>query len=206
MIDIGDRRELLVDEYLVDAKRNVELRLHQPVPREVALTTDAPWEGNNSVYFTVFQDGDVYRMYYRTEQFAIVDGKLERGRSGGVCYAECTDGINWTKPELGLHEFDGSKANNIIWQGPGSHNFTPFKDANPGCPPEAKYKALGGVGGEWGKGLAAFVSPDGIHWSQMREEPVITQGKFDSQNLAFWDTTRGEYREYTATSVTGATS
>jgi hypothetical protein len=28
------------------------------------------------------------------------------------------------------------------------------------------------------------------------DHPVITMGKFDSQNLAFWDRTRGEYREY----------
>jgi hypothetical protein len=30
----------------------------------------------------------------------------------------------------------------------------------------------------------------------MSDKPVITQGAFDSQNLAFWDPTRGEYRAY----------
>src|SRR5438105_3809151 len=30
----------------------------------------------------------------------------------------------------------------------------------------------------------------------MRPEPVITRGAFDSQNVAFWDAERGEYREY----------
>ena len=30
----------------------------------------------------------------------------------------------------------------------------------------------------------------------MRPEPVITKGAFDSHNLAFWDSERGEYREY----------
>jgi hypothetical protein len=30
----------------------------------------------------------------------------------------------------------------------------------------------------------------------MAPEPVITKGAFDSQNLAFWDEVRGEYREY----------
>ena len=34
------------------------------------------------------------------------------------------------KPELGLEEFAGSKKNNIIWTGYGSHNFSPFKDAD----------------------------------------------------------------------------
>ena len=31
-----------------------------------------------------------------------------------ACYAESRDGIHWTKPELGQHEFNGSKRNNII--------------------------------------------------------------------------------------------
>ena len=30
----------------------------------------------------------------------------------------------------------------------------------------------------------------------MSDKPVITKGAFDSQNLAFWDAVRGEYREY----------
>jgi hypothetical protein len=39
-------------------------------------------------------------------------------------------------------------------------------------------------------------SPDGIHWRLMRERPVMREGAFDSQNLAFWDALRGEYRAY----------
>ena len=44
--------------------------------------------------------------------------------------------------------------------------------------------------------LFALKSSDGIHWSLMTAEPVITKGAFDSQNLAFWDSVRGEYRAY----------
>ncbi|MDP6063302.1 MAG: hypothetical protein QGI49_00695, partial [SAR202 cluster bacterium] len=29
-----------------------------------------------------------------------------------------------------------------------------------------------------------------------KDEPIITDGKFDSQNLIFWDSVRNEYREY----------
>ena len=45
-------------------------------------------------------------------------------------------------------------------------------------------------------GLYAFRSADGIHWTLMHPDPVITTGAFDSHNLAFWDADRGEYREY----------
>ena len=84
------------------------------------------------------------------------------------------------------------KQNNIIWEGAGSHNFALFKDQNPDCKPDERYKALGSGDG----GLYAFASADGIHWSLTKDEPVITKGAFDSQNLAFGDTVRGEYREY----------
>jgi hypothetical protein len=67
---IGSRLELFVDHHLIERLAGeVELKLHRPVPREVVLVTDRPWEGNTCAYYTVFQDGDVYRMYYRGSHF-----------------------------------------------------------------------------------------------------------------------------------------
>lgn len=190
-IAVGGRLELLADEHLVaEMKGDLARHLHRPEPREVVLTADAPWEGNTSGYFTVFQDGDLYRMYYRG--WAHEPGSKKALRPELTCYAESRDGISWRKPDLGLHAFAGSKANNIIWTGPGTHNFTPFRDARPDCPPEARYKALG----SGGKGLLYFRSADGIRWEKARDAAVITDGAFDSQNLAFWDSHRGEYRAY----------
>jgi hypothetical protein len=188
-INIGSQRELFVNDFLIERMDELDLLLHHPVAREVAIVFDAPWEGNTSAYVTVFEDGDRFRMYYRGSNYDRTTGEYSEERT---CYAESTDGIHWTKPELSLFEYDGSKENNIVWEGIGAHNFTPFKDANPDCPENAKYKAL--ASGE--EGLVAYESSDGIHWSLIQSEPVITKGKFDSQNLAFWDPVRGEYREY----------
>jgi len=190
-IDIGTRRELLVDDFLIERMEGAELRLQRPVPGELAIVHDAPWEGNTCCYHTVFQDGDLFRMYYRGSHF---DEEQEKSAHPEVvCYAESRDGINWEKPELGIVEFDGSKKNNIIWDGYGSHNFTPFRDTNPDGNPGEEYKALAGNRKE---GLRAFKSADGAHWSLLREEPVITEGAFDSQNLAFWDGVRGRYVDF----------
>lgn len=193
-IAIGSRRELMVDDYLIDRMvGKVELRMHHPIPREVAITMDKPWEGNGSMYMTVFQDGKLYRMYYRGVHVVYTREGFSEPHEQVTCYAESQDGIHWTKPELGLVDFGGSKQNNIILKGPGiTDNFTPFKDTNPQCKADERYKALGGGGG----GLVAMISSDGIHWRKLREQPVITKGLFDSQNLAFWDSVRGEYREY----------
>ena len=65
-IVIGDRRELFVDDYLIERLGGEAKQVLQiPEPREVVLTCDQPWEGNTSAYFTVLADGDGYRMYYR---------------------------------------------------------------------------------------------------------------------------------------------
>lgn len=193
-IDVGTRRELFVDDYLIDKLDRARRVLHQPTSREISLVRNKPWEGNVSGYTTVFQDGDLYRMYYRGTDTVYTQGKVTSPHRAVVCYVESSDGIQWTRPEHGLVEFEGSKQNNIIWDGVGHHNFTPFKDANPDCPEQARYKALGSGGGK--RGLYAFQSADGIHWKLMHDEPVITKGAFDSQNLGFWDTVRGEYRAY----------
>lgn len=198
-VDIGSRLELMVDDFLIarlsgDAQR----RLNRPIPRNIALQTDAPWEGNASGGFTVFQDGGLYRIYYRGQDFVYANNRLSSPRGKFVCYAESDDGIHWVKPELGLVEFDGSRKNNIIMDAEPILNgmFAPFKDGNPACPPDARYKSFALMQRGRLRGLWAFRSPDGIHWTQMSDGPVITEGLLDTQNLAFWDAPRSEYRAY----------
>jgi len=194
-IEIGSRLELFVDRYLIDRLQgDAALKLHKPTPREVVLVTGEPWEGNTSAYYTIFQDGDLYRMYYRGSHCDLRTRKSAHPEV--TCYAQSTDGIRWTKPKLGLFDFDGSQQNNIVWDGIGTHCFTPFRDDNPDCPPQARYKAVARGRPRGKPGLYAFTSPDGIHWTMMGEEPVITEGAFDSQNLAFWDPHARLYREY----------
>jgi hypothetical protein len=93
-IDIGSRRELFVDDFVIDKLQGARQRLHHPTPREVAIVHDRPWEGNTCFYHTVFRDGDLYRMYYRGSQHTPGKGSTHQV----VCYAESEDGIRWTKP------------------------------------------------------------------------------------------------------------
>jgi len=189
-IDIGQRRELFIDSALIEQRSGASFAMHRPEARDLAIVCDQPWEGNISAYYTLFADGDIFRMYYRGAHW---NEQAKRSTHPEfACYAESRDGITWVKPELGLHEFNGSKANNIVLTGSGTHNFTPFRDTRPDCPPEARYKALAGDS----KGLLAWQSPDGVRWSLIRDTPVITNGAFDSQNLAFWDSVTRRYRAY----------
>ncbi|NOY82193.1 MAG: hypothetical protein GXP31_14440 [Kiritimatiellaeota bacterium] len=191
-VDIGSQRELFVDGRLIERLTNARQVLHHPVPREVAIVHDKPWEGNTSGYHTVFKDGDRYRLYYRGSHVAGGRFNEIKDHPQFTCYAESRDGVSWTRPDLGLVEFNGSKHNNIILAGAGTHNFAPFRDLKPDCPEDARYKALASGKG----GLLAFKSPDGIHWTLLADKPVITKGAFDSQNLAFWDVARDRYVDF----------
>ena len=199
--DIGTGRELFVDQQLVAEARGVEFRMHRPETREVALYTDKPWEGSSCGYITVFEDEGIYRMYYKAFKVKFDESTGERSRSNlRIAYAESVDGVNWSRPNLGLYEFEGSRDNNIVWEGVGNnligtHGFTPFKDPNPDAKPEARYKAFGTTI-PYSMKLYALQSPDGIHWSLMSKEPILEGHAFDSQNLAFWDPVRKEYRAY----------
>lgn len=164
------------------------------------MTFDRPWEGNTSLYGAIIKTQNGYRMYYR--------GMHIEGGPGGetphapvVCLAESPNGLEWNRKTVGLIEFNGSKDNNIVWNGEGAGAFVPFLDQNPGAKPEAQYKAVGKGQGPNGRTLLAFQSPDGLRWEKMQEEPILphssVSGKaFDSQNVAFWDAEREEYRVY----------
>ncbi len=176
-------------EHISDFSGDAKLTLHHPDFREIVMVHDAPWEGNVCCYHTVLHDGDKYRMYYRGMSWGL-EGYTPHEVT---CYAESDDGIHWTKPPLGLCEYNGSKDNNIILMNDEAcHNFTPCIDTNPACPPEQHYKALGGVS----KGLYLFYSADGIHWTKAQPEPVFTKGLFDSQNGMFYDSIRQCYTCY----------
>jgi len=151
VLAIGSRLELFVDDYLVDALRGIDFRLHPPQRAGKVLTFDKPWEGIWSGAVVVFQDGERYRMYYRgwssddkkeVNPVLLLPGEsVVPSHEDVTCYAESRDGIRWTRPSLGLVEFQGSKDNNIVLKGH-SHAFAPFKDQNPKAPPAERYKAV----------------------------------------------------------------
>jgi hypothetical protein len=177
---VGGRRELFVDRHLIDRLHDASLLLHTPVEKETVLTLDRPWEGAFSGYFTIIKDGPRFLLFYRCLPVSGADGRIDES----TCLAESTDGIRFSRP-----------ADNFILkqQPPFSHNFAPFLDTNPRSLPQQRFKALAGTSKS---GLAGFASPDGVRWTNMRDEPVLPPAKetrYDSQNVAFWSEHEGRY-------------
>lgn len=189
--DIATRRELFVDDCLIEELRGARRVLQRPTKREVVLRSDQPFENCSSCYYNLFQDGDRIRMYYRGYMPGAESGA---DHSAAQCanLAESADGIHFERPNLGLYEVAGSRDNNVVWVGAESHNFHAFRDDNPACPPDERYKA---VGGGWQE-LYGLVSPDGVHWRRLREEPLEITGAFDSLNVCMWDALMGCYRMF----------
>ena len=200
-LNLGTRLELFVDDFLIEFMDGLELKRHPPRSAGKVLTLDKPWEGATCDYQVIIKDQDRYRMYYRgsSHKGYTIPSFLKPGEvvvpehSQFAVYVESRDGITWTRPNLGIVEFDGSKENNIVLQGDGSHNLAPFRDDNPAAKSSERYKAVGSGSRDGKPVLYGFVSADGIHWDKIQEEPIITDGKFDSLNVAFWDSARGRY-------------
>lgn len=214
-LEIGDRRELFLDDLLVERlEGDIARRFHEPVAREIVMTFDQSWEGNTCLYFSVFKDGDLYRMYYRASGYAIESGQLRPTTPGRRAYLESEDGIHWTRPVLELVEHSGSKENNLLgWVG---NNGVFFRDENPAAPPEARYKAIttgrdhrdDNIGG--GHNITVWQSADGIRWELMQREAIYDKRHrglgevspdrvrtwLDSQNTAFWCPNEKRYVMY----------
>ena len=106
---------LLIDDAEVARQQHVKrimnrLRKH---PKPV-LVADRPWEGERAqAWGSVIQEPDgLWRMWY----FAFnTQRRFDRLDVGGYAYAESRDGVHWTKPDLDVVEFRGSKRNNLFY-------------------------------------------------------------------------------------------
>ncbi len=218
-IDIGSRRELFVDRFMIDRMDGARLKMHEP-----RLAPRGANPRPNGHYATMLKDGDLFRFYYRGDKKAGThwrkDGWEAYHLGELTLYAESRDGRNWTEPDLGLYEFERYPSGNVVLADEFlvTHNFTPFIDTRRDIPAEQRYKALGGLTfgprnealrEKYGPGgLKAFVSADGIDWKPLRDEPVIPEawGGFDSQNVAFWSESEGMYVCYFRTIKDGLRS
>lgn len=186
-VHVGSRRQLFVDGHLIESLVDVHRQLHHPVKRNVAIAPEHPWEKYGVSYMVAIPEDGAFKAWYRVDAAAFGGSD----RISMTAYAESADGITWHKPKLGIIDFNGSKQNNLVWNGKAA-NLAPFRDDNPDAKPEERYKAIARS-----RDLMALVSPDGLHWKLASETPISTNRPFDSHNIAFWDSVEKQYVAYT---------
>jgi hypothetical protein len=203
-------RYLLLDQRIVARVRNATLRVCQaekdagnPLFRE-----DKPWEVRyDNLYPNVRRDpsSGLYQCWYSP---FIVDDAVsstpvaDRSRTKydperremGVCYAESRDGIAWTKPDLGLVEFEGAKSNNLVARGP--HGAGVYFD--PRETEAARRYKMFYVDCDGDGDISGAFSPDGKRWEEAVRFPEI-EAEGDTHNNAIWVASLGKYVGITRT-------
>jgi hypothetical protein len=208
-------RFLLLDSRIVAGAENAELVLGtvQKYEGNPLFEEDKPWEKRfDNLYANVLYDEEeeLYKCWYspfivdESAKGMTLEERKEKKyrppwtREMAICYATSKDGITWVKPELGLVEFEGSTANNILWRGSGEpsknkdevwggpHGNGVFKDLRE-RDPNRRYKAVTKFGQ-----LSVAFSADGIHWDPPIAIPEANSAG-DTHNNALWAPTLGKY-------------
>ena len=195
LLDIGDDTQMFLDDYVLASMDGFDRVFHEGVDAGTVLTKDdaGPWEKNGPyVYGTAFYDEEeqIYKMWYLGHN--LVDASSYGGISWYTCYATSPDGINWTRPNLGLVEYGGNTDNNIVNT---VHLASVFKQSKEDEPDDAKryimiyqdFELLEANGGSAPTYSYAY-SSDGIHWGKGTTFTpgwdVITAG-WDDDNKQF---------------------
>jgi len=194
-INLGNRKQLCWDDALFESRRGIEFQMH-PLQRtnERCLTADQPWESwQIGGMLCLLRENELFRMWYG------VSHGIRQGEEYAVAYAESRDGVHWTKPDLGLVEYQGSRRNNLV-VGYSSVLGQVFVDPRGG--PEQRYKMLAAIyptsPGDPPRYLTVLSSPDGLRWSRPARNVVRSERiALDTQSQVFWDDERGEYVLYT---------
>jgi len=195
---IQSRKQLFADPRLVAASRGVRLTMNPPNQTgEENVVRDTWWERKPGSriggYSTIMREDGKFRLWY---QFGHLYEPWcnHSGAGQSVLYVESDDGVHFTKPELGLHEFYGSKDNNVVIPGyvQGGHVWL-----DPNAPPECRYRSQGN-----GQGYIPFYgSADGIRWPETHRvrlpSSITGSSKVDGRTNIHWDVELGRYVMFT---------
>lgn len=187
------------DDHSLPLKDNLKITLNQPQrysgnPVFVhGSNHDDPDGYGVALYGTVIHDKGKFRMWYlawpnTNPKYNTPEEKPDNYRPIG--YAESVDGIHWTKPNLGLVEFRGSKENNLILIEPASHPYSRPVDFNavlfdPQDPDPARRYKIAYIVSDIKRRIATTVnavSPDGLRWKLLNTEPY-TRSHFENTGL-----------------------
>ena len=193
LINIGSRKQLFVDDYLLESFRDTTRVLNPSEKSDLnpVLRADKPWEGREvRVDAVIYEEQEkLFRMWYSSD--------------AGPCLATSKDGVHWKKPVLGLVEYKGSKQNNILPPEQVKTYF--FKDLHE-TDPAKRYKGLERHGSlSTTMHFDLYYSPDGFHWTPFSKNPVIDtsprRGRWGPTVFMGWDPIRKVYAVYNENSL-----
>jgi len=139
------------------------------------------------------KEENVYKMWYQA--YSVITPQNERYI---MRYAVSDNGILGEKPQLGIVDFRGSTANNMVLMGNTQWALTNVIKDSHDSDPARRYKSLSWVDGS----IAIAFFPDGIHWMPFPVNPVV-KDTGDSHNILPFAETLGKYAGYLRPRVSG---
>ena len=208
-MEVGHEHQLLMDWFMMDDMNGCHRTVHQPTkhPDNPILEPEEPYEGTGCRAFgTVLRDPEtgLFRLWIPIVDDALTErlGKRTRASMRGHYY-ESEDGLHWRRPDLGLIEYDGSKANNIFVQSYTDGLFVlplPARMHDRGryamlyCDILLGDDMANPERGHGTRNLIAF-SHDGIHFEPAPENPVWC-GRNDGGNCLAYNPERDVFMMY----------
>ena len=192
VLDVGTAKQLFADDELIDSMVDVFQVLNpgRKHPQNPLIVRDRPWEGatidaqGSFLYDPLADVEDRFRLWYSCS----CGGEWEEDKDyAGLLLAKSSNGIEWEKPALGVANINGLTDNNAVWvnNSRGWHGICGFSYDPVEEDSARRFKALGFMGTDKPKvtrsGWGAFFSPDGIHWSEYENNPVL--GDYDHVTL-----------------------
>jgi hypothetical protein len=161
LIDPKAHKQLFLDDHAIERTFAIERKLHEPTRKGPVIRPDlnmgqarveswmAPlWNPDKALwewwYNAHYGETEVFKNHYATSE----------------------DGIHWDKPLLGMHEWEGSKDNNIALDPDLMGVYHILRDERD-PDPARRYKGLFNA-----KDRFLGVSPDGFSWTMLDVPPI----------------------------------
>lgn len=169
-LKVSSKAQLFIDDFMIHSAKGIVRTLHQPVKyaNNPVMKPKTPWEREPYWGQTIWANGTIikdsesglWRMYYNG------------GKRFG-CMAVSKDLLEWTRPELGMVEYNGAKANNIVFETENMSydTISVLRDARDSDPSRRWKAAVYHYRSRTNDGVVlpgvyAYYSPDGIRWTR----------------------------------------
>ena len=126
-LDIGHEPQFLFDGHVVDNhwairyKRQAMRRVFHQAKKhgEPVMRSDQP----SFLWVVRDEQAGLFRMHYQANfRNDVADSEKGRKYTTRIAYAESKDGVEWTRPDLGLFDFHKTKPNNVVIAREGSRS------------------------------------------------------------------------------------
>ncbi|MFH1007738.1 MAG: hypothetical protein V1800_09585 [Candidatus Latescibacterota bacterium] len=193
VIQVGDRKQLFLDDYGIETMSGIVRTLHQPRKCGPVLRPDTSRgqyavQSRNTPQWNA--EKQLWEWWYWGSYRVAPHGRYHDTEMPLVHYAQSEDGLHWETPDLGLFEWRGTRRNNIAVDPQlGDKGLYHILRDEEDPDPTRRYKGLFDC-----RCRFPAVSPDGFAWTMLDIPKILScdesQFVYDPQSRQFLATVK----------------